>query len=47
MLTLITWWTTRYTESETRRIKQAKMAADRRGETVLGDVVDRDLKPRA
>ncbi|KAM3479239.1 hypothetical protein MY8738_005529 [Beauveria namnaoensis] len=46
ILTTVTWWVTRFTESETRRIKQAKLAADRRGETVLGDVVDMDLKPR-
>lgn len=46
ILTCITWWVTRGTESETRRIKQAKMAADRRGETILGDVVDKDLKSR-
>ncbi|KAM3432538.1 hypothetical protein MY4824_006496 [Beauveria thailandica] len=47
ILTTVTWWVTRSTESETRRIKQAKLAADRRGQTVLGDVVDMDLKPRA
>ncbi|OAA34514.1 Major facilitator superfamily domain, general substrate transporter [Beauveria brongniartii RCEF 3172] len=47
ILTMVTWWITRSTESETRRIKQAKLAADRRGETVLEDVVDMDLKPRA
>jgi nitrate/nitrite transporter NarK len=45
ILTLITWWVTRYTESETRRIKQAKMAAEKKGETILADVVDKDLKP--
>ncbi|KAJ5248583.1 hypothetical protein N7468_000034 [Penicillium chermesinum] len=44
ILTLITWWITRETESETRRLKMAKLAAAKRGETILEDVVDRDLK---
>ncbi|KAM3552102.1 hypothetical protein ARSEF4850_007547 [Beauveria asiatica] len=47
ILTTVTWWVTRSTESEARRIKQAKLGADRRGQTVLGDVVDMDSKPRA
>jgi hypothetical protein len=44
ILTLITWWVTRETERDTRRLKLAKMAAEKRGETILEDVVDKDLK---
>lgn len=44
ILTLITWWITRETESDTRRLKLAKIAAEKRGETILEDVVDQDLK---
>lgn len=44
ILTVITWWITRETESETRRLKMAKIAAEKRGEAILEDVVDRDLK---
>ncbi|OKL62347.1 hypothetical protein UA08_02828 [Talaromyces atroroseus] len=46
ILTLVTWWVTRDTERDTRRLKLAKIAAERRGETILEDVVDRDLKDR-
>ncbi|KAL2841758.1 major facilitator superfamily domain-containing protein [Aspergillus pseudoustus] len=46
ILTLITWWVTWDTERETRRLKLAKIAAEKRGEVILEDVVDRDLKRR-
>ena len=42
-VTLITWWVTRRTEAETRRLKRARVAAAKRGETILDDVVDDDL----
>jgi nitrate/nitrite transporter NarK len=44
ILTLITWWVTWDTERDTRRLKVAKIAAEKRGETILEDVVDHDLK---
>ncbi|CAG7950335.1 unnamed protein product [Penicillium olsonii] len=44
LLTLVTWWITRETERDTRRLKLAKIAAEKRGETILEDVVDQDLK---
>jgi nitrate/nitrite transporter NarK len=44
ILTLITWWVTWDTERDTRRLKFAKIAAEKRGETILEDVVDHDLK---
>lgn len=37
--TLITWWVTRATERDTRRLKQAKIEAAKRGETIMEDVV--------
>ncbi|KAL3487468.1 major facilitator superfamily domain-containing protein [Aspergillus germanicus] len=46
ILTLVTWYVTWETERETRRLKLAKMAAEKRGEVILEDVVDRDLKRR-
>ncbi|KAJ5950057.1 hypothetical protein N7454_001641 [Penicillium verhagenii] len=46
ILTLVTWWVTWDTERDTRRLKLAKIAAERRGETLLEDLVDRDLKNR-
>ncbi|KAI1338567.1 putative pantothenate transporter [Xylariaceae sp. FL0016] len=39
-----TWWVTRHTEGDTREIKRARREAGRRGEAVLEDVVDRDLR---
>ncbi|GAP91789.1 putative pantothenate transporter [Rosellinia necatrix] len=42
--TLITWWVTRQTESDTRKLKRARNAASKRGETILDDVVDNDLR---
>ncbi|OKP10894.1 hypothetical protein PENSUB_3714 [Penicillium subrubescens] len=44
ILTLVTWWVTWDTERDTRRLKLAKIAAEKRGETILEDVVDKDLK---
>ncbi|KAJ5757385.1 uncharacterized protein N7511_006079 [Penicillium nucicola] len=46
ILTLITWWVTWDTERDTRRLKLAKIAAEKRGETILEDVMDHDLKTR-
>ena len=43
-VTLLTWWVTRHTERDTRRLKLARKAAEKRGETILDDVVDTDLK---
>ncbi|KAI3332149.1 pantothenate transporter [Xylariaceae sp. AK1471] len=42
--TVITWWVTRQTESDTRKLKRARVAAGKRGEAILNDVVDNDLK---
>ncbi|KAF1960386.1 putative pantothenate transporter [Byssothecium circinans] len=44
LTTLFTWWLTRKTEQDTRRLKVARVKAQKRGETVLNDVVDKDLK---
>ncbi|CAI6090486.1 unnamed protein product [Clonostachys chloroleuca] len=44
LTTLATWWVTRKTEADTRRLKRARVKAEREGLTVLDDVVDRDLK---
>ena len=38
-----TWFLTRHTERDTRRIKIARVEAQARGEAVLDDVVDNDL----
>ena len=46
IITLVTWWVTRRTEAETRRLKRARVAAAARGEAILEDVVDDDLKRR-
>ncbi|KAJ5302316.1 hypothetical protein N7508_007179 [Penicillium antarcticum] len=46
ILTLITWWVTWDTERDTRRLKLAKIAAEKRGETILEDIVDNDLRAR-
>ena len=43
IVTLITWWVTRKTEADTRRLKRARVGANRQGLAVLNDVVDRDL----
>ncbi|KAI1348216.1 major facilitator superfamily domain-containing protein [Xylaria sp. FL0043] len=44
--TLITWWVTRQTESDTRKLKRARVAASKRNQTILDDLVDNDLKKR-
>ena len=44
LLTLGTWWVTRRTERETRRLKLARVKAQKQGLAVLDDVVDEDLK---
>lgn len=44
VVTLATWWVTRRTERDTRRLKRARVRAEREGMAVLDDVVDRDLK---
>ncbi|KIX99639.1 uncharacterized protein Z520_04273 [Fonsecaea multimorphosa CBS 102226] len=38
VITSITWWITRETERQTRRIKKLRMTAAKRGESVLDDV---------
>lgn len=43
VITSFTWWVTRKTEADTRRLKRARVKAEREGLTVLNDVVDRDL----
>ena len=43
LTTVGTWWLTRKTEQDTRRLKVARVEAKKRGETVLDDVVDRDV----
>ncbi len=48
LVTLFTWWVTRDTERRTREIKKARVAAARRGESVLDDVdANADLARRA
>lgn len=45
LVTLVTWWVTRDTERQTREIKKARVAAAKRGESVLDDVdPNADLK---
>ncbi|KAI0970136.1 major facilitator superfamily domain-containing protein [Xylaria arbuscula] len=44
LTTLLTWWVTRQTESDTRKLKRARIAASKRDETILNDLVDNDLK---
>jgi hypothetical protein len=44
LVTCFTWFLTRNTEGDTRRLKVARVIAQKRGETVLDDVVDKDLK---
>ncbi|KAI1614974.1 putative pantothenate transporter [Exophiala viscosa] len=45
LVTLFTWWVTRDTERQTREIKKARVAAAKRGESVLDDVdPNADLK---
>ncbi|KAI5865188.1 putative pantothenate transporter [Durotheca rogersii] len=44
--TLVTWWVTRQTERDTRKLKLARVAAAKRNDAILNDVVDNDLKKR-
>ncbi|KAH7092019.1 putative pantothenate transporter [Paraphoma chrysanthemicola] len=44
LTTSFTWYLTRGTEGDTRRLKVARVRAQKRGETILDDVVDNDLK---
>ncbi len=43
IVTLATWWVTRHTESDTRRLKRARVQAGKKELAVLEDVVDKDL----
>ncbi|KAF6831961.1 hypothetical protein CPLU01_06478 [Colletotrichum plurivorum] len=43
VITCVTWYVTRKTEADTRRLKRARVRAERDGLAVLDDVVDRDL----
>jgi predicted MFS family arabinose efflux permease len=45
-VTLVTWWVTQQTEADTRRLKRARMRAEKNDMAVLDDVVDRDLESR-
>ncbi|KAI1093108.1 putative pantothenate transporter [Rostrohypoxylon terebratum] len=45
--TLVTWWVTRRTERDTRKLKLARIAAARRDDAILDDVVDNDLRKKA
>ncbi|KAH7303988.1 major facilitator superfamily domain-containing protein [Stachybotrys elegans] len=46
LITLTTWWVTRKTEADTRRLKRARKELEREGLTILDDVVDRDLRAK-
>lgn len=41
---LYTWWVTRQTEGDTRKLKRVRVEAGRRGENILEDVEDHDLE---
>lgn len=43
IVTLVTWWVTRQTEADTRRLKRARLQAERNNLAVLDDVVEGDL----
>ncbi|XDG09219.1 hypothetical protein ABKA04_008834 [Annulohypoxylon sp. FPYF3050] len=45
--TLVTWWVTRRTERDTRKLKLARIAAAKRDDAILDDVVDNDLRRKA
>ena len=47
LTSLFTWHLTRQTEQDTRKLKIARVAAQTRGETILDDIVDNDLKKRS
>ncbi|KAI1776633.1 major facilitator superfamily domain-containing protein [Hypoxylon cercidicola] len=42
--TIVTWWVICHTESDTRKLKLARVAAAKRDDAILDDVVDNDLK---
>ncbi|KAI1269218.1 putative pantothenate transporter [Xylariaceae sp. FL1019] len=44
LLTLFTWWVTRQTEADTRKIYRARIEAGKHNQAILADVVDNDLK---
>lgn len=44
LITLLTWWVTRHTERDTRRLKRARVKAQKDGLALVDDVVDRDLQ---
>ncbi|PNY21247.1 transporter [Tolypocladium capitatum] len=44
LVTSVTWWVTRRSEADTRRLMTARVRAGREGLVVLNDVVDRDLQ---
>lgn len=45
LVTSFTWWVTRETERRTREIKKMRVAAAKRGESVLDDVdINADIK---
>ena len=46
IITLVTWWVTQQTEADTRRLKRARMRAEKDNMAVMEDVVDRDLESR-
>lgn len=46
-VTLLTWWVTRHTERDTRTLKRARIAASKKGMTVLEDVVDHDIAAKS
>jgi hypothetical protein len=46
VVTLVTWWVTRQTEADTRRLKRARIRAEKNNLAVLDDVVDHDLDSR-
>lgn len=45
-ITLLTWWVTRRTEADTRRLKRERVEANKKGLAVLDDVVDHDLRAK-
>lgn len=47
VVTLLTWWVTRRTESDTRKLKLARVTATKKGLTVLEDVVDHDIATKS
>ncbi|KAF4125518.1 transporter [Geosmithia morbida] len=46
IVTLVTWWVTRRSEADTRRLKRERVEANKKGLAVLDDVVDQDLQAK-